>query len=256
MQSLANKTNSDYYFANGDAGLGINSGQEPWTPAAISTALWFDAADASTITTSGANITQWNDKSGNNRNATQTTDANRMSYAEYQLNSINVASVRGTEGMSVSYTLNTAYSIVLVCQHTLNGRVLNSSTVNALIAPSRNANSVYVNADVVGAGPVPSGTWSITTLTVPGVSASSFWWNSTNYGSGTHSNWGGFIIGCAGGNSGGSENPNGDIAEIIVLNSAASTDNRQIIEGYLAWKWGLVSTLPNDHPYKNAAPVL
>jgi hypothetical protein len=27
-------------------------------------------------------------------------------------------------------------------------------------------------------------------------------------------------------------------------------------EGYLAWKWGLVALLPNNHPYKNSAPVV
>lgn len=26
-------------------------------------------------------------------------------------------------------------------------------------------------------------------------------------------------------------------------------------EGYLAWKWGLQGNLPNNHPYKNAAPI-
>jgi hypothetical protein len=39
-----------------------------------------------------------------------------------------------------------------------------------------------------------------------------------------------------------------------VLNTVASTTNRQLIEGYLAHKWGLTSSLPNDHPYKNIAP--
>ncbi len=31
-------------------------------------ALWLDAADSSTLTLSGSNVTQWNDKSGNGRN--------------------------------------------------------------------------------------------------------------------------------------------------------------------------------------------
>jgi len=40
-----------------------------WTPADIDTALWLDAADASTITESGGAITAWVDKSGNGHNA-------------------------------------------------------------------------------------------------------------------------------------------------------------------------------------------
>ena len=31
--------------------------------------------------------------------------------------------------------------------------------------------------------------------------------------------------------------------------------DRQQLEGYLAWKWGLEANLPVDHPYKNAAPT-
>jgi len=41
-----------------------------WDPSLISTALWLDAADASTVTQSGGAITAWADKSGNNRTAT------------------------------------------------------------------------------------------------------------------------------------------------------------------------------------------
>ena len=40
-----------------------------WNPSMITTALWLDAADASTITESGGAITAWADKSGNDHNA-------------------------------------------------------------------------------------------------------------------------------------------------------------------------------------------
>jgi hypothetical protein len=42
---------------------------------------------------------------------------------------------------------------------------------------------------------------------------------------------------------------NGDIAEILVYQGDLSTNQRQQIEGYLAWKWGLQSNLPANHPY-------
>jgi hypothetical protein len=56
-------------FSLNDVGF-LGSLAVPWTPAAISTALWLDAADAGTITQSGGSITTWGDKSGNNRTAT------------------------------------------------------------------------------------------------------------------------------------------------------------------------------------------
>lgn len=46
----------------------------------------------------------------------------------------------------------------------------------------------------------------------------------------------------------------GDLAEVVIFNSALSTSDRQKVEGYLAHKWGLQSTLPADHPHKTTAP--
>jgi hypothetical protein len=47
-----------------------------------------------------------------------------------------------------------------------------------------------------------------------------------------------------------------DTAEIVITNSNISTADRQKLEGYLAHKWGLTAGLPNDHPYKTAAPTV
>jgi len=43
----------------------------------------------------------------------------------------------------------------------------------------------------------------------------------------------------------------GYFAEIVGF---ADNSKQEIIEGYLAWKWGLVANLPAGHPYKNSAP--
>ena len=42
------------------------------------------------------------------------------------------------------------------------------------------------------------------------------------------------------------------VAEVIVYSTTPSEPQRQNIEGYLAWKWGL--QLPASHPYKNYPP--
>jgi prepilin-type N-terminal cleavage/methylation domain-containing protein/prepilin-type processing-associated H-X9-DG protein len=47
---------------------------------------------------------------------------------------------------------------------------------------------------------------------------------------------------------------NGDLAEIILFNTAVQNSDRQKIEGYLAWKWGLQAQLPATHPYSAYAP--
>jgi hypothetical protein len=46
----------------------------------------------------------------------------------------------------------------------------------------------------------------------------------------------------------------GSIAEAIILPTALAAPERQRIEGYLAWKWGLQGNLPADHPWKAAPP--
>lgn len=51
----------------------------PWTPASLgsSLAVWLDASDASTITSSGGLVSEWRDKSGNARHAVQATSSSR-----------------------------------------------------------------------------------------------------------------------------------------------------------------------------------
>lgn len=45
-----------------------------------------------------------------------------------------------------------------------------------------------------------------------------------------------------------------DIAEIVFYKSALDSTERNLIEGYLAHKWGLQANLPVGHPYKSVAP--
>ena len=44
------------------------------------------------------------------------------------------------------------------------------------------------------------------------------------------------------------------VAEILVFNTGLSETNRYLVEGYLAWKWGIQGLLPNTHPYYSATP--
>lgn len=46
----------------------------------------------------------------------------------------------------------------------------------------------------------------------------------------------------------------GRTAEIVYASSALGTSDRQKLEGYLAWRWGLQGSLPGGHPYKSTPP--
>jgi len=58
--------------------------------------LWLDAADTSTITASGGDVSQWDDKSGNASNFTQGTGASQPKTGTRTINSKNVIDFDGT----------------------------------------------------------------------------------------------------------------------------------------------------------------
>jgi hypothetical protein len=47
----------------------------------------------------------------------------------------------------------------------------------------------------------------------------------------------------------------GFVGEVITYPSGLSNGDRQKVEGYLAWKWGIQNNLPDSQPYKNAPPI-
>ena len=49
---------------------------------------------------------------------------------------------------------------------------------------------------------------------------------------------------------------NGQIGEFIIVQGDFTTDDVRKLEGYTAWKWGQVDSLPVGHPYRTAAPTV
>lgn len=47
----------------------------------------------------------------------------------------------------------------------------------------------------------------------------------------------------------------GLIGEVVIV-PPQTTEGRQLIEGYLAWKWGFPHQLPDTHPYKRRPPMI
>lgn len=65
----------------------------------------------------------------------------------------------------------------------------------------------------------------------------------------THS---GIILGNAGNR--GQNRYLGHLCEFVIFKNVLPTSDRQRMEGYLSWKWGLQASLPASHPFKNATP--
>jgi hypothetical protein len=63
--------------------------------------LWLDAADTSTITASGGDVSQWSDKSGFGRNFTQTSATAKPKTGTRTINSLNTIDFDGTNDFLV-----------------------------------------------------------------------------------------------------------------------------------------------------------
>lgn len=48
---------------------------------------------------------------------------------------------------------------------------------------------------------------------------------------------------------------NSYLSEVLVFSTKLSDSDRQMVEGYLAWKYNIQNYLPASHPYKSSAPT-
>lgn len=226
-------------------GIGIGvpfggvTGPAPWTPAQITTELWYDAADATTITESGGAVSQWDDKSGNGRHATQGTGSFQPVTGATTLGGLNVIDADGAKYMSFTGTHAATWSAAMVGRintgfrgyfqfgavNTL-GSILRDATdtiarmaggsdskiAGAFSTPELicgeygTTNQVYLD----GTAGTPSG--ALTPTAASGAASTVFALSSSIY------------------------RLDGYIAEIIVYDGIDTT-TRQDIEGYLSWKW-------------------
>jgi hypothetical protein len=258
-----------------------------WNPSMISTALWLDAADASTVTTVSGNVSQWNDKSGNNRNASQSTSDNRPTYSATGFNSKPGAVFNGSSQLleitnALSLTRNIGSISFFFAAHTSGLTGSNQALMAFSIGTSfpDRVSCAYLQDTKLRIGgrrldadsfavASSSGSWN----TSPAVlcfqwefaaAKASIFYNGANgdpleatlHTAGNTSDTDSQVIPKIGAVAAGTGNFfNGPIAEIVITTSTITTNTRQRIEGYLAHKWGLTANLPSDHPYKTVGPT-
>jgi methionine-rich copper-binding protein CopC len=260
----------------------------PWTPVELpDKALWLDASDLS-----ASPVSAWNDKSGNSRNFAQAAGGNQPAYSATSFNtsypgvtfdgSSDFMSAGDTLDMrtnsltvmsAVRYATGTDSGVIIaktraggqagrwVLYRATNGGNLGSGAqYNAVlqegVLPSvvlqvaNSSTSARINGFVLDRS--TSGSCKIwdngantasatfTGNTTDFNSADQLWIGAYQNASGTTPPSGGYL--------------NGVIAEVVVVQTAMSDTDRQKLEGYLAWKWGMQANLPANHPYKSAAP--
>ena len=253
-----------------------------WTPAQISTVFWLDAADSSTITIA-TGVSTWADKSGNGVNATQATTTLQPSYSATAFpGSLPGVLFDGVDDIMDNSTIamrNQTHGVYWVFSRSGAGtgadvyRPAIGIRASAGTGTDRGALHYIKNSNNFGAsypyyqGP-GTGNYDLSAGTVYSSSTGNvmaFQSNTTGWGvwrNGTIESTTNTIatpntdnIGYSiGGQYNVSRRAHGVIGEIIMVETTDTT-KRQLIEGYLAWKWGLQASLPIDHPYKNARPA-
>jgi hypothetical protein len=234
--------------------------------------LWLDGADSSSLTfSSGSNVSTWSDKSGNGNNATALSGTPALT--SNAINSVSAISMNAgyfTGGFSSTLngtgmtsfmvgTMNSASggyprylslgrpgvndynsSDTIAAFLRLNGLNINiqsadiSANVNLpaydtpfISTSSRNNTLISIN---VNGGTSATNTTSVGAL------------NVTSYAVGVNTNTSDYFA------------LYGYIGEIIVFNTSLTTSQIQQVEGYLAWKWVITSSLPTTHPYYPMRP--
>ena len=225
-------------------------GIEFWDPSQLAgLALWLDADDASTITLNGATVSQWDDKSGNNRNASQTTatsqptnpiDINNRRVIQFdgsddffsvdEFTTSATVFILANRGQATSPQLSGAAPSTFVPAWNINGerleyRSVSTQTILSRIAGGSTAEYAFgcVQLDTVNDEAklnIFGGT--VTTVSQTLVSSD-------------------LTINTVGRDYAGAQQfTDGAVAEIITLSNLVTTEDRQNVEGYLAWKWGSV----------------
>jgi hypothetical protein len=255
MQRTFNKAERRPYFRNGSLGVDITAGQL-WTPAALGASLngWWDASDSSRITI-GTGVSSIGDKTTNNRSFTQATGANQPALITNAQNSLSVMRFDGAGDVMATSSAITIRTLILLAKWT-------NTTGDYRHIWDGDTSSLYGwHGDTAGSGNLLSSF------------SSSLVSNGTKYVNGTatagllnrYTSWtihgfettGNINVTKTGAQTGFANREFlGDYAEWMYLDAVPSTTNRQLIEGYLAWKWGIVASLPSGHPYKDNPPTI
>jgi hypothetical protein len=272
-------------------------GQKLWRPDELgaSLALWLDAEDTASITLNGSTVAQWDDKSGNGRNASQATASVQPTYLATGFNGKPTLQTDGSDVLELGVTslgrnvggltcamvglhpagqtfLSNAQEI-FISAGTISSSTRFATSPNATGGATANRYAVAgrrLDADSYAS--VSSSTDSLANRGNPWIrvaqraysaGVANHWTNGTQ--DMTNQTFAGQTAGFTSDTeslrtvlfAGADRLPSGSqLSEIVLTHSTMTNDDRQKLEGYLAWKWGLEANLPSGHPYESAPPTI
>ena len=256
MQRTFNKSLRKPYFRNGNLGNDTAVGFL-WTPALLGSSLigWWDASDSSTITI-GTGVSAITDKSGNSRTFSQATAGDQPALITNAQNGLSVMRFDGNLdhlGTASGVTIRTLILLAKWSATTGDYRHIWAMNTTSLYGwhGATQASTNLLDASFASTLVRDGNKYVNGTLTATNLARYTSW---TIHGFETTGDINPQFTGYQPGSPGRSFL--GDYAEFLYLNAVPSTTNRVLIEGYLAWKWGIAASLPAGHPYKNSAPTV
>jgi hypothetical protein len=274
ISNVGTETFSTTIFPSSTDFLTTNASLSPIAPNIIT---WIDSAFTASITNSGTTLNRVTSRAaaGTVFNASGASAAS-VTYGNRTLNGIPVISgitrdsfLRSTTGITQTAGTKGFFAVIsqtsFLTQTVTYGTVLTGglsittspTTPNMYMGSTNRRNNIITNAipsfianSNVFISAINSAATLSNVVTVNGSGASL----STNLQA---SDLGAYVSGTAAGTIGEGSDPGSTltVAELIVYDNAEiTTTQRQLIEGYLAWKWGLSSQLPSTHPFVSGAP--
>ena len=238
-----------------------------WTPADIDTVAWYDVSDISTVTTNGSNISQLDDKSGNDFHLTQASGGAQPFYVEDGIGGLPAMQSFQGDYVQGSATNNYTNNLIAIGVQKYSGgnfsQIWHSWKTDKtdwfVVRRNGTSDSLRGYFQLDGVRRLLDDDAGATALDTPFIYCGS-WESGVMYQyidgsvqadseslSGTHEQEQ-IRIGWE------SIQNNSTVGELIFVDSSDS-DTRQKLEGYLAWKWGMEDYLPTDHPYKYERPT-
>ena len=243
--------------------------------------LWLDANDSGSIVQVGPRVSQWNDKSGNGKTFSNSTSNDSPTYDSvakqlfFSSNALNASSIILTNQRnlnffavwSVSTTTGATFQAVFE-----QNALTNSNGYRFMVygSPFDSRSGNFYGLNGYGTNPTPTlgfpaFTVNSTMMSFIGAQSDGTTFTVNNrhngalYSTQTISQ-ANFNVASAttrlGRRVGGTEEPfYGKLAEILLYSSVLGVNQYQVLEGYLAWKWGLSTLLPSFHPFYTRQPL-
>lgn len=250
-------------LSSGGNDTGGSGGSTLWTPSQITTLLWFDASDLTTISKDSNNlISQWNDKSGNNRHLYQSSNSLKptLNNQEIVFNNNYLRAATYDYGSNISmffvakYSDSNRYGLYdsapaeanVIRNFAYSGGVLTNKFEWWDNTPSLSIDCAINELEILNFNYQLAANRTISKY----VNDDNFM--SISASSNSPAAWGTLTIGAI---NSGEVFFNGSVSEIIFTQPLTTTDRQKLV-GYLANKWNTKAKLPTNHPYKINAPTV